>query len=159
MYIMKLDASGRQLHSAAGRIPPGGPPSAASLPPWEDRDLVKRARQHSSNAMRCGQMAWRHVQDLTMLLEPEKTLSWVVHSDLNWPGDQQRGRGVTKAFPTAYYCETPRVFLHFGKHSPVQGVTWQLLVTFDHCDIKIIVFDVAILNVIPHSSMSVPVNQ
>lgn len=51
------------------------------------------------------------------------------------------------------------VFLHFGKHSSVQGVTWQLLVTFDRCDIKIIVFDVAILNVIPHSSMSVPVNQ
>lgn len=50
-------------------------------------------------------------------------------------------------------------FPHSGKHSLFREAVWQLLLKFGPCDIKIIVFDIAILNVSPHSSMSLPANQ
>lgn len=50
-------------------------------------------------------------------------------------------------------------FPHFGEYSLFREGVRQLQLKFDPCDTKIIVFDIAILDVIPHSSMSLQVNQ
>lgn len=87
-----------------------------------------------------------------------ETLFWGVHNNPSWPRDQQCCWSAKPALPTGYRRVTPWAFT-LQEALPVRGVTRQLLSTFDHWDIKIIVSDTAILNVIPHSSTSLPVNQ
>lgn len=123
-YIMKQSqphAAGRQPDPQQGRIYTQPQPCRLSLPPLKgspglEKDGAKRARQHSSNAMRRGQMAGRHSQNLTVLLEPEKPSS---EEYITIPADPETSSaaGVQNQHCPAVIAVWHRGLLHFRKRS------------------------------------------